>query len=261
MPKKLLLIGVIIILGILALSACSALSPAQGNEVIPVTGKQAASAADLLTLSTFSDVPYDYAETVNGVVYNLHDPIQSLYDNGLANGTSANPPLYSPGEIIDRVHFAVFLMRAKFGDNYIPPTGPWTTYAADDWIALADYQKWAEGMHNAKLTNGCQTDPLMFCPGQQLTHLDAVVFALRIKYNVYDATGNLAVAYEPPSASGTVFADMNDVNFYGTKWAEAAYINNLLPACGTSGDKPIFCPNEPVTRAWAAYIITQTKGF
>lgn len=247
----------------LLLSACSALSPAEvsmGNEVIPVTGQQAAATADLLVIPTFSDVPFDYAETVNGVVYNLHDPIQALVDNGLTNGTSLNPPLYSPGKIIDRAHFAVFLLRAEFGKDYVPPAEPWSTFAADNWTDLADYQKWAEGLHNAKLTQGCQTDPLMFCPGQELTRLEAVVFALRIQYNVYDEAGYLAVAYQPPAASGTVLADMSDVNFYGTQWAEAAYANHLLPACGVSDNKPLFCPNEAVTRAWAAYIIDQAAG-
>jgi len=264
MFKKFVIRVFILILAMLLLSACSALSPtqvSQGDVVIPVTGQQAAPALEIITTPpTFNDVSYDYAETVNGVVYNLHDPIQALYDNGLTTGTSANPPLYNPATIIDRAHFAVFLLRAEFGRDYAPPAEPWSTFAADDWTALADYQKWAEGMYKAQLTNGCQADPLMFCPTQQLTRLDAVVFALRIKFNIYDEAGNLAVAYEPPTASGTVFADMTDSNFYGTRWAEAAYATNLLPACGYSGDKPMFCPNEVVNRAWAAYIISQARG-
>jgi hypothetical protein len=67
------------------------------------------------------------------------------------------------------------------------------------------------------------------------------------------------VSYVPPAASGTVFADMTDVNFYGTKWAEQAYADGLLPACGTQGGKPLFCPYDLVNRAWGAYLIVQAK--
>lgn len=263
MSKKFFVNAFIWSMALLLLPACNTLltnQVPQGAEIIPVTGRLAAPELEIpSTPPTFDDVPYNYYETVNGVVYYLHDPIQALYDNGLTNGTCVDPPLFSPNEIIDRVHFAVFLLRAEFGSDYVPPAEPWSTFAADDWTSLEEYQKWAQGLHNAKLTNGCQADPLLFCPNQELTRLSAVIFALRIKYNIYDENGNLAVAYEPPAASGNMLADMTDTSFSGTSWAEIAYSQNLLPACGISGDKPMFCPDEPVTRAWAAYIIAQAK--
>lgn len=264
MYKKLFFTGLILIPGILVLAACSALSPApaaSNEELIPVTGAQSPPATALLALpTTFEDVPYDYQETLGGNVYYLHDHIQALFDTGVTHGTSANPPLYSPATLIDRAHYAVFLLRAKFGSNYVPPAEPWLTFAAEDWSALPEYQAWAEGMAMAGLTQGCKTDPAMFCPSQPLTRLDAVTFALRVKNNIYDEAGNLTFAYEPPAATGTVYADMPDVNFYGTRWAEAAYASQLLPSCGTFGSKPMFCPNDPVDRAWAAYIIALVKG-
>jgi hypothetical protein len=65
------------------------------------------------------------------------------------------------------------------------------------------------------------------------------------------------VDYEPPPASGD-FADM-DLSFWGTKWAEAAYDAGLIPACST--DRSLeFCPDGPLTRGLAAYMMVQAKG-
>ena len=61
-------------------------------------------------------------------------------------------------------------------------------------------------------------------------------------------------AYLPPSATGT----LTDTTYWGTAWAEQAYQDGLLPSCGTG--KPLFCPNELVTRGWAAYLVVKTKG-
>ncbi len=68
------------------------------------------------------------------------------------------------------------------------------------------------------------------------------------------------MSYTPDPALGTVFADMTDTGYWGTKWAEQAYLDGLIPACGTSGGKPMFCPNDLFTRAWGAYLIVKAKN-
>ena len=78
-----------------------------------------------------------------------------------------------------------------------------------------------------------------------------MIFALRMKY------GTL---YTPPPATGTVFADMTNPGYYATSWAEQAYKDGLLPNCGTSGNKPKFCPKALVSRGLAAYMIAQAKN-
>jgi hypothetical protein len=106
-------------------------------------------------------------------------------------------------------------------------------------------------MYLEGLTAGCSPSPLKFCPTDQLTNVQAAVFGLRLKYGM---------AYTPPAPTGTVFADLTDVNFWGTGWAEQAYADGLIPACGTSGGKPMFCPNNLVSRSFGAYIIVQAKS-
>ena len=200
-------------------------------------------------------MPFDYSETLGGISYPLHDYIEALWDGGYTKGcTTTNPLMYCPGTILDRAQAAVFMLRGQRGTGYVPPPEPWNTFA-DDWLSLPDIsyaQKWAEGMWQEGLTAGCQNNPvLLYCPRSQLPRVEASVFGLRMMHGVN---------YVPPAASGTLFADMTDVNYYGTKWAEQAYLDGLLPSCGTQDGKPKFCPDDLVDRAWGAYLIVKAKN-
>jgi hypothetical protein len=213
----------------------------------------------VLLTSTFNDVPFDYTETLGGVDYLLYPYIQALYAAGLTSGTSEDPPLYSPKMILNRAMAAVFMLKGTFGNTYTPPDPPWNTFVMDDWGNNSWAQGWAEGMWNAHLTAGCQTNPLKYCPDDTLPRVQAVIFGLHMKYDYFDGQGNL-VSYIPPPATGSVFADLLDTGFYGTAWAEQAYLDGLLPSCGVQGGKPLFCPYDPVNRAWAAYMIVKAKN-
>ena len=209
--------------------------------------------------SAFDDVPFDYSEVMGGVTYYLHEYIQVLLDNGLTAGTSTDPPLYSPGMLLNRSMAAVFMLRGQYGMEYEPPLEPYDAFGADDWSLNSWARSWAEGMWDVGLTAGCQSEPLKYCPDDTLPRVQAVIFGLRMKYDTFDGQGQL-IPYVPPPATGLVFADMTDLGFYGTKWAEAAYADGLLPMCGESGGKPLFCPDDPVDRAWAAYLIVMAQG-
>jgi hypothetical protein len=213
---------------------------------------------DQLKPDTFEDVPFDYSESLGGVTYVLYPYIQALFDAGLTAGTSDNPPLYSPKMVLNRAMAAVFMLKGNFGNSYAPPGPPWNTFVADNWNNNSWAQSWAEGMWVAHMTAGCQTNPLKYCPDETLPRVQAVIFGLHMKYDYFDQ-GNL-VSYTPPPASGSVFADLTDPNFYGTAWAEKAYADGLLPACGMQGGKPLFCSYDAVNRAWAAYMIVKAKN-
>jgi hypothetical protein len=150
---------------------------------------------------------------------------------------------------MDRAQSAVFMMRGNFGSNYVPPAP--TRIFADSWAKAPWAEGWAEAMYNSGLTSGCSSFPLKFCPYDQLTNVQLAVFGLRLKHGVN---------YAPPQATGTVFADLSDVNFWGTGWAEQAYTEGLLPACGTSGRNVFFCPNNLVSRGFSAHVIVKAKG-
>jgi hypothetical protein len=187
------------------------------------------------------------------VVHPRYDYIEALWDGGYTGGCSTDPLMYCPDQTMNRAMSAVFMLRGQFGTDYTPPTGPWNSFN-DDW-SLSDIswaEKWAEGMWAEGLTGGCQApgDPLAYCPRRELTRVEASVFGLRMMHEV---------DYQPPAASGTMFADMADPNYWGTKWAEQAYLDGLLPACGEQDGKPLFCPDELLDRSWGAYLIVKAK--
>jgi CSLREA domain-containing protein len=197
---------------------------------------------------------YEYLQTFADVApsHSYWLDIEILYANGLTAGCSVTPFNFCPDQIMDRAQSAVFTLRGNFGISYTPPLAPWDRFA-DDWSPGAWAEKWAEGMWNAGFTAGCATSPLRYCPWDQTPRVQAAVFGLRLKY------GN---SYVPPAASGTVFFDMTNTAYYGTKWAEQAYADGLLPNCGMDGGtgKPLFCPTDLVNRGLAAYMIVRAKS-
>jgi hypothetical protein len=189
---------------------------------------------------TFADVP---------TTHPYFQDIEILYANGYTGGCSTSPLLFCPDVIMDRAQAAVFMVRGNFGSGYVPVTP--THFFGDNWSDATWAEGWAESMFLEGLTGGCSISPLLFCPYDQLTNVQAAVFALRMKYGT---------SYLPPAASGTVFADLTDVSFWGTAWAEQAYADGLIPACGTSASKPLFCWNNLVSRGFGASIIVKAKN-
>jgi hypothetical protein len=57
-----------------------------------------------------------------------------------------------------------------------------------------------------------------------------------------------------------LFADLTDVNYYATSWAEQAYKDGLIPNCGMSGGKPKICSKALVSRGLGAYMIVRAKN-
>jgi hypothetical protein len=191
-------------------------------------------------LQTFADVP---------PTHKYYKDIETLYANGLTGGCSTAPMKYCPDQTMNRGEAAVFNLRANFGSSYVPPVP--THFFQDDWSKGAWAETWAEGMYYGGLSAGCSSNPPKYCPWDQIPREQAVIFALRMKYGT---------AYTPPPASGTMFADMTDTSYYATQWAEQAYTDGLIPNCGISGGKPLFCPKDPASRGLGAYIIVRAKS-
>ena len=203
---------------------------------------------------TFADVPYNYSVVYGGVTYYLHDYIQALYAGGLTNGCNSNPLSYCPDNTLKRVESAKFMLSAMQGTSYTPPTDPSGYVFQDDWSSpsVSWGRAWAEGLWDVGLTNGCSANPLLFCPAKILIRDEWATFGLRIKYGG---------SYTPPAASHIFADDWSSPSVsWAEPWAEKAYLDGLLPACGSSGGKPLFCPTDLVTRAWAAYMIVNAKG-
>ena len=59
-----------------------------------------------------------------------------------------------------------------------------------------------------------------------------------------------------------MFANLTNVNYWATAWAEQAYAEGLIFSCGTdaASGKPKFRPYGKVDRGIAAYVIVTATG-
>jgi hypothetical protein len=187
---------------------------------------------------TFADVspghPY-YAE------------IEWLYQNGYTAGCSTNPLMYCPDATMNRAESAVFVERGIHHASYEPPAPPSQVFAdvgPDSWAA-----KWVNGLWQDQYTTGCGTNPLVYCPWQGHTRAEGAVFYLRMLHGA---------SYQPSEPMQQMFADV-PLDAWYAKWAEAAYEAELITACETSPSLR-FCPEAPLTRGVAAYMMVRAKS-
>jgi hypothetical protein len=187
----------------------------------------------------FADVPYGYW---------AKDYIEALYKAGFVAGCQTTPTrLYCPENILSRAESAVFVERGEHGAIPNPP------YPAPSSPTFKDVSKsfwgygWIESLWTDGFTAGCATNPLKYCPNGQHTRAEGSVFFLRIQNGA---------GYQPPTPVG-IFTDVPLTAWYAG-WVEAAYNEGILPACETSPLR--FCPDSPLDRSWAAYMMVQAKG-
>lgn len=185
---------------------------------------------------TFLDVPFDHP---------YHDQIEALYWSGFTIGCQTDPPRFCPDRALTRAESAVFTERGVWGPQVNPPD-PGTSAFADmqtgDWGL-----KWATALWNDGYTAGCALEPLRFCPGLGHTRGEGAVFYIRMLYGT---------DFKPPQPKG-IFTDV-PIGWWGAKWVEAAHSAGLIPACS---EEPLrFCPNDPLTRGLAAYMMANARG-
>ena len=140
---------------------------------------------------------------------------------------------------------AVFVERGIQGADYLPPDP--TVDVFDDVPRGEWYAKWATALWEDGYTAGCGTDPLIYCPLQGHTRAEACVFYLRMMHGA---------DYEPPEPQG-YFADV-DLELWYAKWVDACWEAGIAEPCETEPDL-LFCPEDPLTRAVAAYMMVQAK--
>ncbi|MCH7586517.1 MAG: DUF4832 domain-containing protein [Chloroflexi bacterium] len=209
---------------------------AAASEEISISNVIAPTAPTLPPNQTFADVPIDHE---------FYDVIEALYQAGYTAGCQVDPLLYCPEQAMIRAESAVFVQRGVHGAEIIPPD-PTSQIFAD--LAIGSWAaKWVTQLYNDGFTAGCGEAPLVYCPWQGHTRTEGTVFYLRM-LNGAD--------YLPPEPLG-IFADVA-LDFWGADWIEAAYNIGLILVCG---ENPLrFCPDEPLTRAMAAYMMVQAKG-
>jgi hypothetical protein len=159
--------------------------------------------------------------------------------SGCGNGS------YCPGSPVTRAQMAVFLLKAKHGARFLPPScnGVFQDVGCPYDFAV----DWIEELFSEGVTGGCGTNPLLFCPGEPVTRAQMAAFLLKAEHG----TG-----YAPPACSG-VFADVPCPSLFAN-WIERLYAEGVTAGCSTG---PLqYCPSNPNTRGQMAVFLTKTFG-
>jgi hypothetical protein len=71
---------------------------------------------------------------------------------------------------------AIFLLRGKYGSNYVPATaqGVFSDLTGYAWAA-----DWIEALYQEGITSGCSLEPLRYCPEKPITRAELAVFLAR----------------------------------------------------------------------------------
>ena len=99
--------------------------------------------------------------------------IEQLAAEGITNGCDASN--YCPNASVSRAQMAVFLLRAKYGQTYVPPTATGTVF--DDVPATHWAAAWIEQLAAEGVTNGC--DANNYCPDASVNRDQMAVFIVR----------------------------------------------------------------------------------
>jgi len=115
-----------------------------------------------------------------------------------------------------------------------------TTYWAAGWV---------ERLYDAGITGGCNLNPPSYCPEQSVTRAQIAVLLGRASHGA---------GYEPPPASGSLFADVSAFYWAGS-WIEQFYWDGLTTGCSSMPLR--YCPEANVTRAeMAVFLVRATHG-
>ena len=178
----------------------------------------------------FLDVPQDNL---------FHGDVEKIFRNGITAGCGDGTN-YCVNAVVTRAQMAVFLLKAKHGSTYVPPT---CTGMFADTSCPGPFTDWVEQLANEGITAGCGGGN--YCPGDSVTRQQMAVFLLKAE------NGS---AYVPPTCTGT-FLDVPCPSQYAN-WIEQLANEEITAGCGGGN----YCPALPVLRGPMATFLAKTFG-
>ena len=112
------------------------------------------------------------------------------------------------------------------------------TYWAVDWIAR---------LYAAGVTGGCATNPLRYCPDNNVKRSEMAVFLLR---------GEHTGTYTPPVATTAPFTDV-PLSYWAVNWIKQLAVEGITTGCNPPTNTQ-YCPENNVTRAEMAVFLVRT---
>ncbi|HEV2852127.1 MAG TPA: S-layer homology domain-containing protein [Thermoanaerobaculia bacterium] len=145
---------------------------------------------------------------------------------------------FCPTALVNRGKLAVYIIRGSRGPDFVPPPATGTLFA--DVPASHPDAAYIEQLYNDGLTGGCGTNPLRYCPSNNVSRAEMATFLLRISHGP---------SYTPPPASGTTFQDA-PANYWATPYIEQLFRDGGTAGC--SSNPPRYCPEDLVQKEQVA---------
>ena len=208
---------------------------------------------------------YRYQATTNRGIH--ADTIGSNYDTYIAvwRGTNRNNLTLITcdddvfGDLYSEVLFATtagntyYIEVAGYAGTESAPNQPQAGGNLEFHLAsfqdvASDYWAWGfiEGIYSERITGGCSTTPLLYCPLGVVTRDQMSVFLLRAKHGG---------TYAPPPVGGsTGFGDVA-TDYWAAAWIKQLAAEGITGGCG--GGR--YCPTGAVTRDQMAIFLLKAK--
>ena len=165
--------------------------------------------------------------------------IEALFHNLVTVGCGGTA--YCPGTGVTRQQMAVFLLRARYGVNFVPPPPTGTVFP--DVPLSNPFAAWIELLAAEGITAGCGGGN--YCPTSTVTRRQMAVFLLKTRFGS---------SHVPPAASG-IFGDV-PANDPTAPWIEELYGLGITGGCSVT--PLLFCPDSSVTRGQMAAFLVKT---
>lgn len=172
----------------------------------------------------------------------FHADVEKLIRDGITVGCGSG--YYCRDGPTTRAQMAVFLLKARYGVFYAPPSATGTMFS--DVPVSSFGAAWIEDLAARGITAGCGGGN--FCPNAPVTRAQMAVFLLKTL---------LGSAYAPPAPSGTVFDDV-PVDAFAAAWIEDLASRGITAGCFAT--PPLYCPGSANTRGQMAVFLVKTFG-
>lgn len=164
--------------------------------------------------------------------------IEAVENRGVTGGCGSGN--FCPEANITRDQMAIFLLKAKEGPAYNPPScfSPLFT----DVGCGSTFSPWINELLVRGVTGGCGNGA--YCPGGLVTREQMAVFLLKTL---------MGPAYLPPACTTPVFNDVPCSNPFAP-WINALVARGVTSGCSAGS----YCPGSPVTRAQMSVFLSAT---
>ena len=204
-----------------------ALSPGTVNDIVVTTPDGTTGTLVKGWVSDFLDVPGSQQ---------FYSFVTTLVSNAITVGIGGG--LYGIDQSTLRQQMAVFLLKARHGLCYVPPS---CSGVFGDVLCPSTFAAWIEALAAEGITGGCGGGN--FCPANPVRRDQMAPFLLKAEHGS---------SYVPPACAGT-FSDVPCPSLFAD-WIEQLNAEGITGGCGAG----TYCPLNNATRGQMAVFVVKT---